>query len=216
MRIWPLRYTNTSASPLSERMDYDRVIAGAPSGAHIITPFSMLHRAGPWYPMPGPIQPGCSNKENNGGFPCGTRAGRGIGSYSSRCRFTVSTMRSPQVTLRSVPLYSLCTLDGIINHFAEPLNRKRILYAPFVPVIDGNDRWRRRSSMTTFDRVTRAVVKIKFSQRPDATIYAICKYINLRRDRTTLFFFLIDRSDCTSIVNCTSVETFNLNISRFP
>lgn len=167
MRIWPLRYTNTSASPLSERMDYDRVIAGAPSGAHIITPFSMLHRAGPWYPMPGPIQPGCSNKENNGGFPCGTRAGRGIGSYSSRCRFTVSTMRSPQVTLRSVPLYSLCTLDGIINHFAEPLNRKRILYAPFVPVIDGNDRWRRRSSMTTFDRVTRAIVKIKFSQRPD-------------------------------------------------
>lgn len=76
-------------------------------------------------------------------------------------------MRSPQVTLRSVPLYSLCTLDGIINHFAEPLNRKRILYAPFVPVIDGNDRWRRRSSMTTFDRVTRAMVKIKFSQSPD-------------------------------------------------
>lgn len=32
---------------------------------------------------------------------------------------------------------SLRALHGIINHFAEPLNRKRILYAPFVPVIDG-------------------------------------------------------------------------------
>lgn len=70
-----------------------------------------------------------------------------IGSYSSlRCRFTVSTIHSPQVTLRSFPLsfslpptafFSICTLDGIINHFAEPLDRKRILYAPFVPVIVG-------------------------------------------------------------------------------
>lgn len=85
-----------------------------------------------------------------------------VGSYSPRCRFTVSTIHSPQVTLHSVPrrLYlslrplsparplllpvlpfslRLClsqrTLDGIINHFAEPFDRKQILYASFVPVI---------------------------------------------------------------------------------
>lgn len=60
--------------------------------------------------MPVPIHPGCSNKINNEGFLGEGLKGReggeieGVGSYSSRCRFTVSTMRSPQVTLRSVPL----------------------------------------------------------------------------------------------------------------
>lgn len=77
MRIWP--FTDTSASPPSERMDYDRVIAGAPSGAHIITPFSMLHRS--WSPsllpplMLVPIHPGCSNKINNEGSPSWGRKG---------------------------------------------------------------------------------------------------------------------------------------------
>ena len=141
MRIWPLPiYTDRHISLASIWKDGLR---SRDCWCAEWRPYNypLFYAPSAWPLVPVPIHPECSNKENNGGFPWG---GGEIGSYSSRCRFTVSTMRSPQ---GHAPFgSSLCALHGIINHFAEPLDRKRISYAPFVPVVDdGNDRRRRRS-----------------------------------------------------------------------